>query len=63
MELKPCPFCGYELPLDEGLCPPLLDEDEEIELSPWLISCSSCGCGGPPTSGEDEAIKAWNNRR
>lgn len=62
-ELKLCPFCEYALPLEEGLCPPLLDEDEEMELTPWMISCSNCGCAGPPEESEEKAIKAWNRRK
>jgi Lar family restriction alleviation protein len=61
-ELKPCPFCGYALPFEEGICPPLLNEEEDTELTPWLIGCSNCGCGGPPELSEQKAIKAWNTR-
>lgn len=58
--LAPCPFCRYKLPLSEGLCDAVFDEGNGKCLHPYVIACSNCGCGGPPSETEEGAISAWN---
>ena len=55
IKLKPCPFCGREAKLQEGLT--------------WLIGCDTRGCiGFRPYSldrdyeSAEEATRAWNRR-
>lgn len=64
-ELKPCPFCGYALSYDEGICPAKEVEDDEDETDVGIggICCPSCAVWLPldkPTPAE--AIAAWNRR-
>lgn len=66
-ELLPCPFCGYALPLDEGLCVAKVDEfGEETDEADWQytgICCANCVAyvvGDGRT--RDSAIAAWNRR-
>ena len=58
-ELKPCPFCGYELPFDEGICPLHYDIDHVEELG---ICCSNCGVYVPGGKSVEITIEAWNTR-
>lgn len=60
-ELKPCPFCGYDLPYDEGIIEVIHDEDDII-LYPSGVCCA--GCGAYAVGGEDatDAVKSWNTR-
>lgn len=64
-ELLPCPFCGYALSYDEGICPAKEVEDDEDETDVGIggICCPSCAVWLPldkPTPAE--AIAAWNRR-
>jgi len=62
-KLKPCPFCGYELPIEEGLCE-YADYNEEgdfIDL-PSGICCSNCATYVLGGRTDKEAITAWNTR-
>lgn len=66
-ELSPCPFCGYALPLDEGLCIAKLDEfGDELSEAEWRytgICCSNCAAFVVGDSmSRDSAITAWNRR-
>lgn len=56
-ELKPCPFCG----------------SKDVEVTAFLpfgypgiskvVTCDNCGCQGPLSSTETEAIEKWNDRK
>lgn len=65
-QIKPCPFCGYELPLDEGLFDPTLGQTLEPEddgyCPDYIISCSNCGAGTAPKETKAEVLAAWNQR-
>lgn len=65
MELKKCPFCGYDADTDMG------------DLGGWFVACELCNCvlgemtrlddeGFIVNAGvfntEQEAIEAWNRR-
>jgi len=60
-ELKPCPFCGYELPSCEGLIKAEFAEDGILQ-HPTGVCCSNCGCYQVGGETIDEAVKAWNTR-
>lgn len=67
VSLLPCPFCGYALPLDEGLCVANLDEfGDEMAESEWRytgVSCANCAAYFPSDgSSRTAAIAAWNRR-
>ncbi|MBO7275069.1 MAG: Lar family restriction alleviation protein [Clostridia bacterium] len=53
-ELKPCPFCGYDLDTQsvwqsaDGKC--------------WQVQCPACGVMTDWECGMDKAINAWNRR-
>ena len=50
-ELKPCPFCGGDVPELRG--------DKEFG---WFIACFKCNIIVDDCKTEAEAIKAWNRR-
>jgi len=60
-ELKPCPFCGYELPDYEGLIKAVNDEDGILQ-HPTGVCCSNCGCYQVGGETIEDAIKTWNTR-
>ena len=61
MELKPCPFCGTEdIQIYQTFHDPLSLLDPPGEVT---VTCPSCGLGGYTEETEDEAIKAWNERK
>lgn len=64
-ELLPCPFCGYELPLDEGLCKADdgINPDSGIREHPSMIACANCACAVVGGDTDEEAIEAWNSRK
>lgn len=52
-DLKPCPFCGYQVDL--------------LESTPSgpagiRVYCRGCGAKGRAENSSDDAIKAWNTR-
>lgn len=49
-ELKPCPFCGGEAYVSNGV--PRL----------WYVHCPECIIDGPINNTEAKAIEAWNHR-
>jgi len=55
MELKPCPFCGYEKP---SLSSAHTNFFEEV----FFVICDNCRCRGKQTKSKDEAVKVWNRR-
>ena len=53
-ELKPCPFCGREAQIWQG-----------IEHSSYRVACKSqyeCAAQVGPYDTEEEAVEAWNKR-
>ena len=54
--LKPCPFCGHEAGVYEG-------------IFGWAVACTYCEAqtgdytDGYYTKGKDRAIASWNSRR
>ena len=60
-ELIPCPYCAYELPLEESLREAILELDGNIE-HPSMICCAGCGAAVVGGKTNEEAIKAWNTR-
>ena len=61
-KLKPCPFCGYNLPFEEGYCEIQISPDTNLILHPTGICCSSCGAYTVGGETKEEAITAWNTR-
>ncbi|MBQ6664146.1 MAG: Lar family restriction alleviation protein [Synergistaceae bacterium] len=56
-KLKPCPYCGstqVDFFASFG--------DKDTNQNYMNIECLSCGAQGPTKLGEEQAIKAWNNR-
>lgn len=55
-ELKPCPFCGGEVDIEN-----ISTEDEQY----YMVSCKKCGaaiCFGDKSETQVGAIEAWNKR-
>lgn len=55
MDIKPCPFCGFDDPyFDESAIPgaPLL----------IFLVCPDCECEGPTAATELAAAELWNKR-
>lgn len=67
-ELLPCPFCGGEAKLHDGLVIiPVIDEngayiDADVEDTPAWVECAACGAATDGVDSADEAISAWNRR-
>ena len=59
MELKPCPFCGYEAEISGG---------RFDGKATSYVMCKRCGAMGefffvsPKYASDDRAIEAWNRR-
>ena len=51
--LAPCPFCGLV---------GLEAEQPWPEQHDWCVTCSSCGCTGPPAETAPKAVSLWNKR-
>ena len=67
LELLPCPFCGYQLPADEGMCVVDVDEfGDKLPPAEWSytgICCTNCAAFVPgDNKGREAAIAAWNGR-
>lgn len=65
MELKPCPFCGYDthLTVSEVDAIEVIADGEVIAESPtFAVACSFCGSDGPESLSVDGARDAWNHR-
>ncbi|MEX2739963.1 Lar family restriction alleviation protein [Rhizobium mongolense] len=63
-ELKPCPFCGYHLTKDEGVCERYGDDEEDLNVFTG-ICCPGCACFLTKPSENatiEEGIEAWNTR-
>lgn len=52
-ELKPCPFCGTEVEISEGMY------GFHTHFQP---RCTKCGCSLDIYSTFEEAIESWNKR-
>lgn len=67
-KLLPCPFCGGEARLHDGLIIiPVIDEcgayiDADIEDTPAWVECAACGASTDGFDDADEAITAWSLR-
>ncbi len=67
-ELLPCPFCGGEAELHDGVVIiPVIDEsgayiDADVEDTPAWVECAACGAATDGVDSADEAIAAWNRR-
>ncbi|KAB2675877.1 hypothetical protein F9K85_13275 [Brucella tritici] len=65
-ELKPCPFCGYALSIDEGICP--IPDAVDEDTGEWKftgICCPSCAVFLPKQREDtevSEGVEAWNTR-
>ena len=53
-ELKPCPFCGYDLDTKS------LWHSADGKF--WQVQCPACGVMTDWEYGMDKAINAWNRR-
>ena len=67
--LLPCPFCGGEAKLHDGLINivPVIDEygayiDADLEGTPAWVECTACGAAADGFDDADEAVAAWNRR-
>ena len=54
---KPCPFCGYQMSVEQYRYS-LLHEEDGNRLS---VGCTNCGAAGPLGS-ERTARQKWNRR-
>ena len=57
-ELKPCPFCGFGMPLIYQYDP---FDGYQGNLTRYKIVCGNCSAK-INRSTEEQAIKAWNRR-
>ena len=55
-KLKPCPFCGHEFDLAEGLT------GFGKKTKAIYIVCLSCGARTPIEFSIEDVVKAWNRR-
>lgn len=64
--LKPCPFCGYALSIEEGVCP--MSDAVDEDTGEWKftgICCASCAVFLPAKTDDAdtaEGVAAWNTR-
>ena len=55
-KLRPCPFCGYEFDLAEGLT------RFGKKTKAVCIVCLSCGARTPIEFSVEDVVKVWNRR-
>lgn len=63
--LLPCPFCGYNLTVDEGVCEGYVPDTEEEESEFTGICCPGCAVflSKPKEHASvEDGIDAWNRR-
>jgi Lar family restriction alleviation protein len=60
MELKACPFCGYNQDDFAGMYEESFSKCSDGTFS---ICCSECDCTGARAWTLKDAVKAWNTRK
>ena len=69
LTVKPCPFCGCEMPDADKLGDCYFDQNQGFKWG--FFVCSGCAATGPEVRTQyapiahwkDEAIEAWNERK
>jgi Lar family restriction alleviation protein len=62
-DLKPCPFCGFNVESEESYKDPVKpDSGMFLDETIYVIACPDCGAGVAPGSTLEEAVQNWNKR-
>jgi len=60
MDLKNCPFCGFD-DIDVVTSQTMIIDTSPIQYKREAF-CNDCFCAGPPKNTHKEAVEAWNER-
>jgi Lar family restriction alleviation protein len=61
-ELKPCPFCGYDLRESSVFECVIEGADPLTHKKYYRVNCPFCGCCAGRQHSKKEAVAAWNRR-